>query len=58
MAENVGQKHEYEPLCQVPQVTKPEEYRMGEHKPPLFLLVLFFLVFLWALISWVPFFGY
>lgn len=51
-------KHEYEPLCQVPKVDKPEEYRMGEHKPPVFLVVLFFLVFVWALISWVPFFGY
>ena len=58
MADTNGQKHEYEPLCQVPKVTKPEEYRMGEHKPPMFLIVLFFLVFVWALISWIPFFGY
>lgn len=58
MAENITERHEYEPLCQVPKVTKPEEYRMGEHKPPMFLIVLFFLVFVWALISWIPFFGY
>ena len=51
-------KHDYEPLCQVPHVTKPEEYRMGEHRPPAFLVVLFVLVFIWALISWIPFFGY
>lgn len=52
------QVSDYEPLCQVPKVTPPEEYRMGEHRMPLFLFVLFFLVFLWALISWIPFFGY
>ena len=54
----VEPKHEYEPLCQIPKVTEPEEYRMGEHKPPMFLIVLFFLVFVWAMISWIPFFGY
>ena len=52
------QKNEHEPLCQMPKVASPEEYRIGEHKPPLFLVVLFVLVFIWALISWVPFFGY
>lgn len=52
------EKPSHEPLCQVPRVTKPEEYRMGEHKPPIFLVVLFVLVFIWAMISWVPFFGY
>lgn len=58
MADNDKQKLEYEPLCQVPKVTPPEEYRMGEHRPPIFLIILFFLVFVWASISWVPFFGY
>lgn len=57
MAENET-KQEYEPLCQIPKVTKPEEYRMGEDKPPVPLLVLFILVFIWAMISWIPFFGY
>lgn len=56
MSEQKQQKPDYEPLCQVPKVTPPEEYRMGEHKPPMFLVVLFFLVFVWALISWIPFF--
>ena len=51
-------KPSHEPLCQVPKVAKPEEYRMGEHKPPTFLVVLFVLVFLWAMVSWIPFFGY
>ena len=57
-SKNQELKHDYQPLCQLPKVTQPEEYRMGEHKPPMFLVVLFFLVFIWALISWVPFFGY
>ena len=53
-----NEKQEHEPLCQVPRVIQPEEYRMGEHKPPAFLVVLFVLVFIWALVSWIPFFGY
>lgn len=50
-------KH-YEPLCKLPTVEKPDEYRVGEHRPPLFLIVLFVMVFLWAMVSWIPFFGY
>lgn len=56
MSEEV--KKEYEPLCRLPKVEKPDEYRIGEHKPPGFLLFLFAMVFVWAMISWVPFFGY
>ena len=52
------EKPDYKPLCKVPEVPKPEEYRIGEHKPPAFLVILFVLVFLWAMISWIPFFGY
>lgn len=34
------------------------EYRIGEGPPPLGLVVAFALIFLWALFSWIPFFGY
>jgi hypothetical protein len=34
------------------------EYRIGEGPPPLPLLVAFGLIILWAMISWIPFFGY
>lgn len=34
------------------------EYRIGEGPPPLFLVIAFAFVVLWALFSWVPFFGY
>jgi hypothetical protein len=34
------------------------EYRIGEGPPPLFLIICFILIVLWAMFSWVPFFGY
>lgn len=34
------------------------EYRVGEGPPPLSLVVMFILIVLWALFSWIPFFGY
>jgi hypothetical protein len=34
------------------------EYRIGEGPPPLFLIVCFFFIVLWAMFSWIPFFGY
>jgi hypothetical protein len=45
--------------------TEPEEhyeevseYRIGEGPPPLFLVLCFMFVVIWALFSWIPFFGY
>jgi hypothetical protein len=34
------------------------EYRIGEGPPPLFLVIAFAFIVLWALFSWIPFFGY
>lgn len=34
------------------------EYRIGEGAPPLFLIICFILIVLWAMFSWIPFFGY
>jgi len=34
------------------------EYRIGEGPPPLFLVLAFIFIVLWALFSWIPFFGY
>jgi hypothetical protein len=34
------------------------EYRIGEGPPPLPLLIIFGLIICWAMISWIPFFGY
>lgn len=34
------------------------EYRIGEGPPPAFLIVAFVLIVIWAMISWIPFFGY
>lgn len=34
------------------------EYRVGEGPPPLFLIVLFMFIVIWAMTSWIPFFGY
>lgn len=34
------------------------EYRIGEGPPPLFLVIAFIFIVLWALFSWIPFFGY
>ncbi len=34
------------------------EYRIGEGPPPLFLVVVFIFIVVWALFSWIPFFGY
>ena len=55
---NEKEEPDYKPLCKIPSAPKPEEYRIGEHKPPAFLVILFVLVFVWAMISWIPFFGY
>lgn len=35
-----------------------DEYKVGHHKPPLFLVVLYILVLVWCSISWIPFYGY
>lgn len=37
---------------------KTDEYKVGHHKPPLFLVILYLLVLVWAAISWIPFYGY
>jgi hypothetical protein len=34
------------------------EYRIGEGPPPLFLVIAFIFIVIWALFSWIPFFGY
>jgi hypothetical protein len=34
------------------------EYRIGEGPPPLFLIIAFTFIVIWALFSWIPFFGY
>lgn len=34
------------------------EYRIGEGAPPIFLVVCFLFIVLWAMFSWIPFFGY
>jgi len=34
------------------------EYRIGEGPPPLFLVIAFAFIIIWALFSWYPFFGY
>lgn len=34
------------------------EYRIGEGAPPPFLVVCFILIFVYAAVSWIPFFGY
>lgn len=39
-------------------VELPQEYRVGHNKVPGPLLALYVLVFLWAAISWIPFYGY
>lgn len=44
-----GEEEQYEEVA---------EYRIGEGPPPLSLIVMFFLIVLWAMLSWIPFFGY
>jgi len=34
------------------------EYRIGEGPPPIFLVVCFLFIVVWAMFSWIPFFGY
>ena len=34
------------------------EYRIGEGAPPLFLVILFALVVIWAMFAWLPFPGW
>jgi hypothetical protein len=34
------------------------EYRIGEGAPPLFLVICFIFIVVWAMFSWIPFFGY
>ena len=34
------------------------EYRIGEGPPPPFLVVCFILIFVYAAVSWIPFFKY
>jgi hypothetical protein len=34
------------------------EYRIGEGPPPLFLVICFLFIVIWAMFSWIPFFGY
>lgn len=43
----------------IPNLTSPtDEYKVGHHKPPLFLVVLYVMVIAWCAISWIPFYGY
>lgn len=39
-------------------VEPAKEYRVSHNKVPLPLLVLYIMVFLWAALSWIPFYGY
>lgn len=48
-AANVADKEHYEEVA---------EYRIGEGPPPLFLVLCFIFVVIWAMFSWIPFFGY
>ncbi len=65
MAENEG-KHKSELTMDEMSPISPElsrslvtsEYKVGHHKPPLFLIVLYVMVVLWCAISWIPFYGY
>ncbi len=41
-----------------PHYEEVAEYRVGEGAPPLFLIVFFAFIVMWAMTSWVPFFGY
>ena len=34
------------------------EYRIGEGPPPLALVLSFAFIVIWAMTSWIPFFGY
>jgi hypothetical protein len=34
------------------------EYRIGEGQPPIFLIVAFAFIVIWAMVSWIPLFGY
>jgi hypothetical protein len=34
------------------------EYRIGEGAPPLALVLFFAFIVIWAMLSWIPFFGY
>lgn len=34
------------------------EYRIGEGAPPLALVLSFAIIVIWAMLSWIPFFGY
>jgi hypothetical protein len=50
---------------ETPPNTRPEphyeevsEYRIGEGPPPLFLVIAFAFIVIWALFSWIPLFGY
>jgi hypothetical protein len=48
-AANIEAKENYEEVS---------EYSIGDGPPPLFLVLAFMFVVLWALFSWIPFFGY
>jgi hypothetical protein len=39
-------------------INQTDEYKVGHHKPPLFLVVLYVIVIIWCGISWIPFYGY
>jgi len=47
-----------EPAAETEHYEEVAEYRIGEGPPPLFLVVFFVFTVLWAMFSWVPFFGY
>lgn len=59
--EKLNQLDEMSPIDpkQFPNLTHPtDEYKVGHTRPPLFLIVLYVLVIIWAGISWIPFYGY
>jgi len=47
-----------EPAAPTEHYEEVAEYRIGEGPPPLFLIVAFAIIVIWASISWIPFFGY
>jgi hypothetical protein len=62
MSEDQKKLDEMSPVYETPNslntVHPTDEYKVGHHKPPLFLVVLYIGVLIWCSISWIPFYGY
>jgi len=58
LAKAAGTKPADPPIPVEEHYEEVSEYRIGEGPPPMFLVLAFVFIVIWAMFSWIPFFHY